>query len=176
MKRFIGSTLTLAMIMGLAVAAQAHPAAGGSLHGARLARSADVTFTKWVISLPSDPSTTLAGASMAGVVDGDVGSGTYAGMILSDDTTSVPGFWLAKAYYGFFGSAHSFVADNSITEDDTATPITGTIRGVVVRGWMKDARVTGAYTRLDPCPIPTPGNVFGTVCFQGSLHLRLRTR
>jgi hypothetical protein len=109
---------------------------------------------------------------MAGVVGGDVGPGRYAGLVLSDDTTSRPGFWLAQALYGFFGSRHSFVAHNFITENDTTSPITARIRGVVIWGWMRGARVTGGYTMLDPCPIPTPGNVFGTVCFQGSLHLR----
>jgi hypothetical protein len=38
---------------------------------------------------------------------------------------------------------------------------------------MKGARVTGEYTMLDPCPIPTSNNAFGSVCFQGSLHLEL---
>jgi hypothetical protein len=173
MKRFIRSILVLALVMSPAVVAQAHPAAGGSPDGGRVARSADVAFTKWVIALPTDPSTTLAGASMAGVVGGDVGSGTYAGIVLEDDRVSMPGFWLADAQYGFFGSAHSFVALNSITEDDTASPVTATISGTVIWGWMKGARVTGGYTLLNPCPIPTPGNAFGTVCFQGTLHLQL---
>jgi hypothetical protein len=176
MKRFIRSILAFALVMSPAVVAQAHPAAGGSPDGGRVIRSADVTFTKWVVGLPSDPSTTLAGTAMTGVVGGDVGSGTYAGIVLRDDRISMPGFWLAQAHYGFFGSAHSFVADNSITEDDTATPVTATISGVVIWGWMKGARVTGGYTRLDPCPIPTPGNLFGTVCFQGTLHLQLGRR
>jgi hypothetical protein len=137
--------------------------------------SADVTFTKWVTSLPADPST-LAGVSMAGVVGGDVGPGVYAGKIIRDDTTSKPGFWLGQALYGFNGSRHSFVAYNFITENDTTSPVTATIRGVVIQGWMKGARVTGEYTQWDTCPIPTPGNVFGTVCFQGTLHLELEHR
>jgi hypothetical protein len=173
MKRLIRSALVLALVMSPAVVAQARPSAGGSADGGRAVRSADVTFTKWVVGLPTDPAATLAGASMAGVVGDDVGSGTYAGMVLRDDRVSMPGFWLAEAQYGFFGSAQSFVAHNSITENDTATPITATIDGVVIWGWMKGARVTGGYTRLDSCPIPTPGNVFGTVCFQGTLHLQL---
>ena len=140
--------------------------------GGRDHDSADVTFTKWVTSLPADPST-LAGVHMAGVVGGDVGPGRYLGLVLGDDTASMPGFWLGHALYGFFGHRHSFVADNHITENDTVNPITATIRGVVVAGWLKGARVTGQYTQFDPCPIPTPGNVFGSVCFQGTLHLQL---
>jgi hypothetical protein len=172
MKRVIGLTLALAVAASFAVVAQARPTAGGSPAGDRNHRSADVTFTKWVTSLPADPST-LAGVSMAGVVGGDVGPGVYAGKVISDDTTSKPGFWLGQALYGFNGSKHSFVAYNFITENDTTTPITATIRGVVIQGWMTGARVTGEYRQWDTCPIPTPGNVFGSVCFQGTLHLRL---
>jgi hypothetical protein len=138
---------------------------GGEDHGA-----ADVTFTKWVITLPSDPAT-LAGVLMAGVVGGDVGPGRYAGQVLSDDTTSMPGFWLGHASYEFFGSKHSFIADVHITENDTTVPIAAVIRGVVTQGWLKGARITGEYTQWDSCPIATPGNVFGSTCFQGTLHI-----
>src|SRR5262249_29249600 len=171
MKRMIGVILAIAVAAGSAVAAQARATAGGPLASARNHRSADVTFTKWVTSLPADTST-LAGATMVGVVGGDVGEGTYAGMVVKDDTTSEPGFWLGQALYGFFGSEHSFVANNFITENDTVSPITATIRGVVIVGWMKGARVTGEYTQFDTCPIPTPGNVLGDACWQGTLHLR----
>ena len=171
MKRTMGFILAVALAAGFTVAAQAHTARTGTPDG-RNHRTADVTFTKWVTSLPDDPST-LAGVSMAGVVGGDVGRGTYAGMVVSDDTTSRPGFWLAQAFYGFRGSKHSFVAYNLITENDTTSPITATIRGFVNAGWMMGARVTGEYTQRDTCPIPTPGNVFGTTCFQGTLHLQL---
>ena len=169
MKRMIGLALTVATAATFAVAAQARPAGGSPDNGRH--RSADVTFTKWVTSLPADPST-LAGISMAGVVGGDVGPGVYAGKVIRDDTTSKPGFWLAQALYGFNGSKHSFVAYNFITQDNTTSPITGTIRGVVIHGWMRGARVTGEYTRLGTCPMPTPGSVFGSVCFQGTLHLQ----
>src|SRR5262245_56929382 len=168
MKRTMGLILAVVLASSFAVTAQART--GSSAHP-RGQKSADVTFTKWMTSLPNDPS--AAGASMAGVVGGDVGDGTYAGIVLSDDTTSVPGFWLGHALYGIIGSEHTFVANNFITEDDTVSPVTATIAGRVVVGWMRDARVTGEYTAFDTCPIPTPGNVLGTVCFQGTLHLQL---
>jgi ABC-type glycerol-3-phosphate transport system substrate-binding protein len=171
MQRVIGLALAVLVATSFAVAAQARPAATASQHGDWNHRSADVTFTKWVTSLPADPST-LAGVSMAGVVGGDVGPGVYQGKVIRDDTTSKPGFWLGQALYGFYGSEHSFVAYNFITENDTVSPATATIRGTVISGWMKGARVTGGYTALDPCPIATPGNVFGTLCFQGTLHLQ----
>lgn len=172
MRRTMGLMLAVVLAAGFAVTAQARTASTASPDGDRAPRNADVTFTKWVTSPPENPPT-LAGISMAGVVGGDVGQGTYSGMVISDDRTSKPNFWLAQALYGFRGSEHSFVAHNLITEDDTASPVTATIRGYVVSGWMRSAIVTGEYTMLDPCPIPTPGNVFGTPCFQGTLHLQL---
>jgi hypothetical protein len=171
MKRIIALAVAVGTAVSLSAVAQARPAAGGRHDDGH--RQADVTFTKWVTSQPANPAT-LAGASMTGVVGGDVGSGAFQGAVTSDDTTSKPGFWLAQALYGFTGAEHSFVAYNFITEDDAARPVTATIRGLVTGGWMTGARVTGRYTQRDPCPIPTPGNVFGRVCFQGTLHLRLR--
>lgn len=135
-------------------------------------RNADVTFTKWAVRGPGSAST-LAGVLMVGVVAGDVGDGRFAGEVLSDDTTSMPGFWLANVRYEFYGSEHSFITHIRVTEDDTKLPITATIRGVVTTGWLSGARVTGEYTQHDSCPVPTPGNVFGTICWQGSLHLQL---
>jgi len=174
MKRTIGLALVLVAALSLAVVAQARPAGGGSPGADRNHRSADVTFTKWVTHVPGDPSVTLAGASMVGVVGGDVGRGAFAGKVVKDNNTLEPKFWLAQALYGFNGSQHSFVAYNFITQNNTTSPITATIRGVVVQGWMTGALVTGEYTQWDNCPIPTlPVNVFGTVCFQGTLHLQL---
>jgi hypothetical protein len=131
----------------------------------------DVTFTKWVTSLPAH-SPSLAGVSMAGVVGGAVGKGRYAGEVLSDDL-SVPGFWLAHARYEFHGKKHTFIASVFVTEDDRPGPMAGTgvITGTIYDGWLEGATVTGGYKTFANCPIPTPGNVFGTVCFQGTLHL-----
>jgi hypothetical protein len=177
MKRMMGLLLALAVVVAasFAVVAQARPAGTASPAGGWNHRSADVTFTKWVTSLPADPST-LAGISMAGVVGGDVGPGAFAGKVIKDDTTSKPNFWLAQALYGFNGSKHSFVAYNFIAQDHTTSPIRATIRGVVIQGWMRGARVTGEYRRWDTCPIPTRGNVFGSICFQGTLHLQFGER
>ncbi len=137
--------------------------------GGRDHRTVDVTFTKWVVTLPAP---TLAGVLMDGVVGGDVGRGRFAGQVLSVDTTSRPGFTLLHPRYEFYGSKHSFIADVRVTENDTTAPATAVIRGVVTSGWMKGARVTGEYTVFGSCPIQTPGNVFGALCFQGTLHLQ----
>jgi hypothetical protein len=139
-------------------------------NGGRHHHGADVTFTKWLTTQPTDP--TLAGAHMAGVVGGDVGPGTFVGLIIGGDVTSRPGFWLGHARYEFHGTKHSFVADIHPTENDTITPNTATIEGVVISGWMKGARVTGQYTVVATCTIPTPGNVFAPSCIPGTLHLQ----
>jgi hypothetical protein len=167
----VAVALALGTAVSLSAATQSGSAADGvSDHGAH--SSADATFTKWVTSEPVN-SSTLAGVSMNGVVGGDVGPGAFLGAVTRDDTKSKPDFWLAQALYGFNGSEHSFVAYNFITENDKANPVTARIRGIVTGGWMTGARVSGEYTQRDPCPVPTPGNVFGRVCFQGTLHLRL---
>jgi hypothetical protein len=153
--------------LSIAVSSGTALANGGRQHHG----SADATFTKWIVSAPADPST-LAGVHMKGVVGGDVGNGRYKGLILGDDTTTMPGFWLGHALYKFYGDKHFFIVDMHITENDGVVPITATLEGVVIRGWLKGARVTGQYTQFDTCPIPTPGNVLGTVCFQGTVHLQ----
>jgi hypothetical protein len=170
MKRTMVLTLAVVLSAGFAVTAQARTEAPKSHESHRHHRGVVVTFTKWVTSLPYDPST-LAGVNMAGVVGGDVGPGIFDGTVVRDDATSRPGFWLAQALYGFQGSRHAFVAYNYIAENDTVTPHTARIHGSVLGGWMKGAHVSGRYTTRDVCPIPTPGNVFGTVCIQGTLHL-----
>ena len=136
----------------------------GGVHG----HTFDVTFTKWVTSPPAYyPS--MAGVSMAGVVGGDVGNGRYAGVVLSDDL-SVPSYWKAHARYEFYGKKHSFIADVHVTQNNTTG--TAVITGVVTQGWLKGSRLTGEYTVMSVCPIATKGNVLGTLCFQGTLHIR----
>ncbi len=128
----------------------------------------DFTFTKWVTSQPANPPS-MAGVSMAGVVGGDVGNGLYAGEVLSDDLSQEPAFWLANARYEFHGGKHSFIADVHVKQNETEG--TGVITGVITQGWLKGAQLTGEYTVYSECPIATPGNVFGTLCFQGTLHV-----
>jgi hypothetical protein len=147
--------LTLSLSPGVA------SADGGGDHHNRH-HEADVTFTKWVTNPTAFP------WDMAGVVGGDVGDGSYVGHLLSLDPTD-PNLWKLHALYEFHGDEHSFIADVQVRQNN----LTGTavITGVVTKGWLKGARVTGEYTVLDPCAIATPGNAFGTLCFQGTLHL-----
>jgi hypothetical protein len=134
-------------------------------------RTADVTFTKWLVELPARPST-MAGIHMKGIVGGDVGTGLYRDRVISDDPVTQPGVWHVRARYDFLGRDHRLIADMQITEDDRGALATTTIKGFVTAGWMAGASVTGQYTQHDICPIATPGNVFGTTCFVGKLHLR----
>ena len=126
----------------------------------------DNTFTKWITTWP--PTETVP-ANMVGVVGGDVGHGTYTGEVLSVNT--VGNITSIHALYHFNGKKHIFTADLNITQDESAG--TATITGYVIDGWFKGASVTGEYNVLAVCPMETPGNVLGTVCFQGALHVQV---
>jgi len=106
---------------------------------------------------------------MEGIVGGDVGNGVYAGEVLSDDLTQQPAYWIANAQYEFHGEENSFIADVHVVQNNSTG--TAVITGVVTQGWLKGAHLTGEYTVMPSCPIATPGNVFGTLCFQGTLHI-----
>ena len=141
--------------------------------GAALAYSSDAkghtfddTFTKWVTTWPP---TNDVPANMVGVVGGDVGPGTYTGEVISVNT--VGNITSVQALYHFNGSKHAFTAELNVTEDESTG--TATITGQVTEGWLKGASVTGEYNVLAVCPISTPGNAFGTVCFQGALHVHV---
>ncbi len=134
----------------------------GNLHLRPGEAQADASFTKWIVS-----PTML----MAGVVGGNVGTGIYAGQVTSADSTSRPGFLLIDARYEFHGATHTFIADMHIVENDTITPAMARLTGMVTSGWLAGAQVTGRYIVMNPCPIATPGNILGTQCFQGVLHL-----
>src|SRR4249919_417420 len=119
----------------------------------------DDTFTKYIFNYPF----------MKGVVGGDVGTGTYAGEVLNlstvGDITSV------EALYHFNGGTHSFTAHVFVTQNDVAG--TATITGQVTDGWLKGAGVSGEYNVYGVCPISTPGNIEGTRCYQGMLHIQV---
>jgi hypothetical protein len=124
------------------------------------------TFTKWVTTSPPAPGVLL---NMVGVVGGDVGPGTYTGEVISANT--VGNITSIHALYHFNGSKHAFTAELNITQDESAG--TATITGHVTEGWLKGASVTGEYTVLAVCPIETPDNAQGTVCYQGTLHVHV---
>ena len=141
--------------------------------GAALAYSSDPgghtfdnTFTKWVTTWPP---TENVPANMVGNVGDDVGHATSLSDLISENMV-----WNSTnihALYHFNGSKHAFTADINVTQDESAG--TATITGYVTEGWLKGAFVTGEYRVLAVCPMETPDNVFGTVCFQGALHVHV---
>ena len=126
----------------------------------------DDTFTKWVTTSPPAPGVL---ANMVGVVGGDVGPGTYTGEVLSMNT--VGNLISIKALYHFHGSKHAFTAELNVTQDESAG--TATITGRVTEGWLQGASVTGEYTVMAVCPLETPDNAEGTMCYQGALHVHV---
>ena len=131
------SLLTLSLGAGTALA-----------DGGRHTDEAHNTFTKYVSSYPA----------MAGVVGGDVGSGTYAGEILkrTPGTTTV-----IEALYHCNGSRHTFSALVHVEQ----TGLKAVITGVVTEGWLKGHPVEGKYTQITCTQSPN-----GT-CFQGTLDI-----
>jgi len=153
------------ILLGLVLAVTT---AGGALaysSGAR-GHTFDDTFTKWVTTAPPAPGVVF---NMAGVVGGDVGPGSYTGEVISVNT--VGNITSIHALYHFNGSKHAFTADLEVTQDESAG--TATITGHVTEGWLKGASVTGEYTVMAVCPLDTPDNALGTVCFQGALHVHV---
>jgi len=167
MKKLLFVTMIFVLVFGLGVIpAKVALADAGGVKG----HTFDFTFTKWVTSAPGYPS--LAGVLMEGVVGGDVGNGSYAGEVISEDLTQ-PGYWLANARYEFYGEENSFIANVHVVQNNSTG--TAVITGVVTQGWLKGAQLTGEYTVMSSCPIATPGNIFGTLCFQGTLHIHRGT-
>jgi hypothetical protein len=135
----------------------------GGVASAAPGGNADVTFTKWVTATHPD----VMPLPMVGVVGGNVGDGTFAGdaTILSDSA----GITTIHATYHFNGGLHSFTADLNVSEND-ATGI-AKITGVVTGGWLGGAQVTGGYSTMSTCDMPTPENALDKTCFKGTLHI-----
>lgn len=124
----------------------------------------DSTFTQWMTISQPAPGVVV---NMVGVVGGAVGHGMYTGEVLRVNTmgniTSI------HALYHFNGGKRGFTADLNIIQDESAG--TATITGSITKGWLKGTSVTGEYTVLAVCPIKTPNNSQGTMCYEGTLHI-----
>ncbi len=145
----------LTVVAGFVAAALSmSPGAASAVSGG----NGEATFTKWLVN---------GTGGMTGVVGGEVGAGTYAGQILSyaDDGTTTA----IVAEYHVNGGKHSFTATVHVTQSDATGH--ATITGVVTSGWLTGAQVTGGYRTQATCDVATPGNVLGTVCFKGTLHI-----
>jgi hypothetical protein len=157
------TSLAAILIAGLlpitsALAADPPSPAANSFLGGRV----EVSFTKWVTTLPN----------MAGVVSGDVSGGTFVGEVLGFGQDG--NIATIHALYHINGGTHSFTADNVVTQDNAMG--TAVINGTVIsEGPLKGARVQGEYQVIFPCGIVNaqdPGNAFHNVCFQGTLDVR----
>ena len=114
--------------------------------------SAENTFTKWITTYPT----------MAGIVGGDVGRGTYAGKILSFQPGAAGSPTFIEAFYQFNGRKHSFTAHVYVTQLD----LKAVIIGVVTDGWLTGNLVQGEYTQ-----IKCSHDNITTDCFQGTLDI-----
>jgi hypothetical protein len=107
------------------------------------------TFTKWITEFPN----------MAGTVGGSVGKGAYSGKVL--DYNPGPTTVIAATYH-FGGSDHEFTALMHVEQ----TGLEAVLVGVVIDGWQKGKRVTGAFTQ-DTCA--HDGTT--TDCFRGYVQV-----
>lgn len=140
-------TRLIAMIAAIVLLTLSLGAGVATADGHRDHRIAQNTFTKWVTEFPT----------MAGVVGGAVGRGTYAGEVLkyTPGTTTV-----IEALYHFDGSRHSFTALVHVEQ----TGLKAKITGVVTEGWRKGHAVKGRYTQISCTEAPDG-------CFRGKLNI-----
>ncbi len=161
--RILFALVLVASLFAVAPAQIAQAAAGGGK-----GHTFDVTLTKWAVTWPAYyPS--LKGVEMVGVAGGAIGDGTFFGVVISD--SSNPPYWYANARYEFYGEDESFVADVNVVQNNST--LSGVITGTITSGWLKGHHLTGEYIVEPSCtnPTVTPGNVFGTRCFQVTLHI-----
>lgn len=139
------------MLVGLALSAGAVSAAGG-----QDSRNAENTFTKW---RTTEPPVAPVLINMAGVVGGDVGTGTFTGEVLS----YVPGTpTVIDALYHFHGSIHSFNASVHVVQ----TGANAVISGYVMDGWLKGNQIDAGYA-----VITCSHDGISDTCFQGWLDI-----
>lgn len=134
-------------------------------------RNAENTFTKWI----TGPGPAPIVASMAGVVGGDVGAGTFTGEVLTLVDSPAPplgdGTRVINAAYHFNGSRHSFMALMHVVATGHAFGDTAVLTGVVTEGWLAGNRIEAEYTQ-GTCT----HNGLTTTCFQGTLDILRGTK
>jgi hypothetical protein len=114
----------------------------------------EITFTKWLTTFPN----------MAGVVGGDVGTGTYAGEILTYDPALAGGkITRITADYHLNGSVHQSTVRLTVWQFDNNFAL---LSGAVTSGWRSGGYAFGTYKVLATCP----GNPAGP-CFEGTLYI-----
>jgi hypothetical protein len=131
--------------------------------------NAQVIFTKWVTTEGDGQPVKF---HMEGVVSGDVGGGQFVGEILEIlEQTPTEANTTIKALYHLNGGAQQLTAQLTVVQDNNAG--TAVLKGVVTDGWMKGAKVRGAYQVIAPCGILNVAtDLSGDVCFQGTLRIQ----
>jgi hypothetical protein len=107
--------------------------AGVAFANSRDQRNAENTYTKWIMGYPS----------MAGVVGGDVGTGTFSGEVVTRVVTGTSVD--IHAIYHFTGSIHAFTASVHVQQTGLTFGATSVITGEVTEGWLKGNKVLGHY-------------------------------
>lgn len=134
-------------------------------------RNAENTFTKWI----TGPGPAPIVASMAGVVGGDVGPGTFTGEVLTLVDNPAPpvgdGTRVINAAYHFNGSRHSFTALMHVVATGHAFGDTAVLTGVVTEGWLAGNLIAAEYTQ-GTCT----HNGLTTTCFTGTLDILRGTK
>ncbi len=148
-----GRTRALALIAAVAILSLSLGAGTALASGGRDSRNAENTFTKYISSYPT----------MAGVVGGDVGDGTYAGEVITLTMTDTG--MTIDAWYHFDGAVHAFTALVHVVQTGFTNGSTAVITGQVTEGWLKGNQVEGQYTQIACTEAPD-----GT-CFQGMLDI-----
>ncbi len=151
---------TAACLLALALSPAVVSAAGGSD-----SRNAENTFTKWATTETPVPPVLF---DMAGIVGGDVGTGTFAGEVYS--LNAGPTVLVIDAAYHFNGSRHSFTALVHVVQTGYAPGSKAVITGRVTEGWLKGNLVAAGYTVITCTQAPN-----GT-CFQGWLDILRGTK
>jgi len=161
--KVIGALMLVASLVTTSTALAMQATAADS---SRDGGNAQVIFTKWVTTQGDGEPVQF---NMEGVVSGDVGGGQFVGEVLelmsTEATTTI------KALYHLNGGAHQLTAQLTVVQDNNAG--TAVLKGVVTDGWMKGAKVRGAYQVIAPCGIVNAQNgLFGDICFQGTLRIQ----
>jgi hypothetical protein len=150
--RYVLAVLGLALVAGFGVATQSQVTPVASADG--FGRT-EVTFTKYVTNFPN----------MAGVVGGDVGTGTFVGEIITYDPTLGGGkITRITANYHLKGSAHQSDALVTVWQFDNQFAV---ISGAVISGWRQGALVFGTYKVVSSGGPQSPADP----CCQGTLYI-----
>ena len=169
--RVIGLRTRVLALLAVAVLMTLTLGAAMAAADSRYHRNAENTFTKWI----TGPGPAPIVASMAGIVGGDVGDGTFTGEVLTLVDNPAPpvgdGTRVINAAYHFNGSRHSFSALMHVVATGHAFGDTAVLTGVVTEGWLAGNLISAEYTQ-GTC---THGGLT-TTCFSGTLDILRGTK